>query len=294
LMIPNLWRSINPCEGTFTHLSVHSVPINFIGGYKRFIRQLSVCGLISRYQIIPTSDYFPNFPNFKYYNPRVKSWAYPWEKWLSSLRKIEPDETFEDPDGYPLLADKKDVLIIKELERNIRRRFSELTPMLGMTLQGVKYRYDRRLKPAGLIGPVGFDVYPYPAEISAFHEVMLEFADRNAMNKFYSLVDEMFFVHGVAKILGRNAIIARTYVAQPQVSNMFAFFSEIAKAGLVSSYSPIRMSFAGRQAQTISYELFDDEEGWQFNLPTCLTKLRRLTRTSKVVAAARSSKKARA
>lgn len=294
LKIPNVWRSISPAEGAFTHLSIHTLPMNSIRDFKKFIRELSASGLITRYQIIPTGDYVPNFPNFKYYNPRAKSWAYPWEKWLSSLRKVRPHETLEDPEGYPLLADKKDLLILKELEKNIRTRFSELTPILGMTLQGVKYRYDRRLKPAGLLGPVGFDVYPYPAEISAYHEVMLEFADRNAMNKFYSLLDEMFFVHGVAKILGRNSIIARTYIAQSQLSNMFAFFSEIAKAGLVSSYSPIRMTFTGRENQTISYELFDDEKGWQFRLPECLTKLSKLTATSKATVAARGSKKARA
>jgi hypothetical protein len=85
-------------------------------------------------------------------------------------------------------------------------------------------------------------------------------------------------------------MIARTYIAQSQLSNMFNFFSEMAKAGLLVSYSPIRMSFAGRQTQTISYELFDDEKGWSFSLPACLDKLSKQVSTSTNIFVAKSSK----
>jgi DNA-binding Lrp family transcriptional regulator len=283
LKIPNLWRCVNACEGTFTHLSIHSVPINYLRDYKKYLQRLSAFGLITRYTIIPTGDYIPNFPNFKYYDSGTKSWMFPWETWLSTLKKTRPHEGPEDPESYPLLADKKDILMIKELERNVRKTFAELTPLLEMTLQGVKYRYDRRLGPSGLLRPIGFDIYPYPAEISAYHEVMLEFPSKSALDKFYSLRYEMFFVHGLAKVLRRNAMLTRIYIAQSQLSNMFSFFSEMARAGLLVSYSPIRMIFTGRQNQTIPYELFDNEKGWLFSLPACLTKLSKLVSTSKVI-----------
>jgi DNA-binding Lrp family transcriptional regulator len=281
LKIPNLWRCVNACEGTFTHLSVHTVPINYLRDYRKYLQRLSALGLITRCTILPTGDYIPNFPNFKYYDSRTKSWMFPWETWLSTLKKTRPNEGPEDAERYPLLADKKDILMLKELERNARKTFAELTPLLEMTLQGVKYRYDRRLGPTGLLRPIGYDIYPYPAEISAYYEIMLEFAGKSALDKFYSLRYEMFFVHGLAKILRRNAMLARTYIAQSQVSNMLGFFSEMAKAGLLASYSPIRMIFTGRETQTIPYELFDDEKGWLFSLPACLAKLSKLVSTSR-------------
>lgn len=281
LKIPGLWRRINVCEGTFTHLSIHTVPISFLKDHRKYLQRLSALRLITRCTILPTGDYVPNFPNFKYYDSRSKSWMFPWETWLKSLKKTKPEECLEDPERYALLADRKDILMIRELEGNARKTFAELTPLLEMTLQGVKYRYDRRLGPSGLLGPIGYDIYPYPAEISAYYEIMLEFPNKSAVDKFYSLRYEMFFVHGMAKILRRNAILARTYIAQSQLTNMFSFFSDMAKAGLLVSYFPIRMIFTGRQTQTIPYELFDNEKGWVFSLPACLAKLSKLVSTSK-------------
>ena len=281
LKIPGLWRRISACEGTFTHLSIHTVPINFLKDYRKYLQRLSALRLITRCTILPTGDYVPNFPNFKYYDSHSKSWTFPWETWLTTLKKIRPEEDLEDPERYAVLADKKDILMVRELERNARKTFAELTPLLKMTLQGVKYRYDRRLGPTGLLSPIGYDIYPYPAEISAYHEIMLEFPSKSALDKFYSLRYEMFFVHGLAKILRRNAILARTYTAQSQLSSMLGFFSGMAKAGLLVSYSPIRMIFTSRQTETIPYELFDNEKGWLFSLPACLGKLSKLVSTTK-------------
>jgi len=109
----------------------------------------------------------------------------------------------------------------------------------------------------------------------------LEFPNKSALDKFYSLRNEMFFVHGLAKILRRSAMLARTYIPQSQLSNMFGFFSEMAKAGLLVSYSPVRLSLARRQTHTIPYELFDSEKGWLFNLPACFSKLSKLISTNK-------------
>lgn len=160
LKIPNLWRSINPCEGAFTHLSVHSVPIKFLKDFRKYIRQLLTSGLVTRFKIIPTGDHIPTFPNFKYYDIRKKKWEFPWHAWLRTLRKMKPHETLEDPKSYPLLADKKDLLIINELELNVRKTFAEIAPVLGISLRGVKYRYDRRLIPSGLLRHYALDIYP--------------------------------------------------------------------------------------------------------------------------------------
>jgi len=281
LKIPNLWRCASACEGTFTHLSTHAIPINFLKEYRKYLQRLSALRLITRCTILPTGDYVPNFPNFKYYDPRSTSWVFPWDTWLGTLKKTKPQESLDDPEKYQLLADKKDVLMIRELETNARKTFAELTPLLEMTLQGVKYRYDRRLGPSGLLRPIEYDIYPYPAEISAYHEVMLEFPNKSALDRFYSIRNELFFVHGLAKILRRSAMLARTYIPQSQLSNMFGFFSEMAKAGLLVSYSPVRLTLTGRQTHTIPYELFDSEKGWLFNLSACFNKLSKLVSTNK-------------
>lgn len=277
LKISNFWWSMNPCEGAFTHQSVHAIPAKFLKEFRRYVRHLSDRGLITQFRIIPTGEYFPNFPDFGYYNPTAREWTFEWSRWLRALGRGAPCKRIDDPEGYPILVDKKDVLIVKELEKNARKSFADLAPMLGISLQGVKYHYDKKLLASGIVRHFQFDVVPYPMEISAYHEVMLEFASNRAMNRFFSLLSELFFIVGVAKVLRRNALIARTYIPQSQLSSMLAFFSQMAEAGILESYSLVRLDLARRQMQTISYELFDDEKGWTFDLKRCLSELTRLT-----------------
>ena len=97
-----------------------------------------------------------------------------------------------------MLADEKDLMIVKELEMDARKSFAEIAPLLGISLQGVKYHYDRKLVPTEIVKYFGFDVWPYPEEVSAYHEILLKFPRSEEMNRFYSLLGELFFVLGAS------------------------------------------------------------------------------------------------
>jgi DNA-binding Lrp family transcriptional regulator len=291
LEIPNFWRSINSCEGAFTHLSTHSVPFDSMDDFKKYASYLSKSRLITELKFIPTTDPIPNFPDFSCYDPKLKQWSFRWSHWLRAAKTLGPT-IIEDPRDYGLHADHRDLLIVKELQTNGRKSFAKLAPLLGISLQAVKYRYDR-LASSGIIKHFEFDVYPFPVEISAYHEVMLHFTSVKSMNRFLTLIAKLFFVIAVAKVLKQNALAVRTYLPETQVANMFIFFSELAKAGLLSSYSSVRLNLASRQTQTISFELFDDQKGWAFDLKNCLSELRTLTRERGLIASsARTAKSA--
>jgi DNA-binding Lrp family transcriptional regulator len=279
LKLPNLWRSIDRCEGSYTHLSVHYVPVKFLSQFKRYLRRLTELKLVTQCKTILTGEYIPNFPDFGYYNPAINQWSFAWNKWLDGLKR-KPSKTIEDPTGYAVCADKKDLLIVKELQKNARRSFADLAPILGISLQGVKYHFDKKLIPSGIVKYYGFDVWPYPEEVSAYHEILLEFPNKQAMNRFFSLVDELFFVLGVAKVLRQNALFVRTYTLQTQVPSLFAFLSQMARQGLLETYSSVRQSFISREAQSVSYELFEDGIGWTFDLRKRLSELSKLARTT--------------
>ena len=286
LKLPNLWRSINLCEGVFTHLSVHIVPTQFLDDFKKYVRQLLKLGLIRRYRTLLTGDYAVNFPNFTYYDPKLRNWRFQWQRWINVLNDETPKLVASDSNRHPINVDKKDLLIIKELEKNARMTLADMAPKLGMSLPGVKYRFDKMVR-TGLVQPIDFDVFPYPVEVSAHHEVMLEFTTKHAMNKFLSLTSELFFIRGVARVLSSKTLILRTYILQSQLRNMFAFFSEMAQDGMIRSYSSVRVEFAGRKTQTISYELFDDEKGWVVDMSQCISKLSKLVSANNLRAAPR-------
>jgi len=281
LKVPNLWRSVNRCEGTFTHFSVQVVPVKFLKHLKTYIRRLAELNLITQSKMILTGEYIPNFPDFRYYDSASNQWTFQWGRWLAALKK-KPSETIEDPVSFAMLADMKDLLIVKELEKNARKSFADLAPLLGISLQGVKYHYDKKLVPTGIVKHFAFDIMPYPEEVSAYHEVFLQFSSDLAMNRFFSLVNELFFVLGVGKVLHQKTLLVRTYTLQTQVSKMFAFLSQMAREGILESYSSVRQDFTDREVQTISYELFDDERGWTFDLEGCLSELSKLAKLAPI------------
>ena len=281
LKLPNYWRSVNRCEGVFTHSSIQLIPAKYLKQFRRYIKRLQELDLVTKISIILTGEYIPNFPNFSYYSSTSNEWTFQWGSWLAAMSK-KPTQTIEDPEGYGIRADKKDMLIVKELQKNGRKSFAELAPLLGISLQGVKYHYDKKLVPTGIVKYFGFDVWPYPEEVSAYHEILLNFKNSQDMNRFVSLVPELFFVLGIAKVLRQNALIVRAYSLQKQVPNLFTFLSEMTQKGHLESYSAFRQNFVQRDVQTISYELYDDENGWAFDIKKDLAELSKLARTTTV------------
>jgi DNA-binding Lrp family transcriptional regulator len=276
LKIPNLWRSVTPCEAPFTHHSVHGVPTKFVRDFRKYMARLTEMKLTTHQKIIATSDFVPNFPNFSYYNPKTKEWRFEWQAWLSALKRSKPTTTIEDPEDYPIAGDRKDLLMVSELEKNARTSYASMSPTLGISLQGVKYHYDKKLVPSGIVQRFEIQVTPYPLDVSAYHELTLQFANRLSMNRFYSMLGELFFVVGVAKVLRENSLLVRSYIPQNELHSMFDFLSAMAKAHILESYSTLRMGFAGTETQPIPYKLFDDEKGWMLDLRNCVSKASKL------------------
>jgi DNA-binding Lrp family transcriptional regulator len=281
LKVPNYWRSVNRCEGVFTHFSVQLIPAKFLKQFRQYMARLQELGLIAKPTIIPTGEYVPNFPNFDCYNPANNEWTFKWSHWLKAMGK-KPTETIDDPEDYDIRVDKKDMLIVKELEKNGRKSFAELAPLLGISLQGVKYHYDKKLVPTGVVKYFGFDVWPYPEEVSAHHEILLNFKNPLDMNRFYSLARELFFVLGITKVLNQNELIVRTYTLQNLVPDLLNFLSTMAQEGHLESYAAIRQNFVDKDLRTIPYELYDERVGWVFNRKKYFAELSKLARTATI------------
>lgn len=273
LKAPNIWRSVNLCEGSFTHISIQIVPVRFLKEFRAYVQKLVDKKLITNFSLIFTGDYVPNFPDFEYFEPTESQWKFDWEGWLSRLHEECKLVSLDDPESYDSVADKKDLMIIRELERDGRKTFTDIAQTIGMTADGVKYHFDRKLVTSGAATHFQFRVIPFPFEVSAYHEIMLEFNSKKDLDRFFSLAPRLFFVVGVAKILRRNAVMVQTWMLGSQLQNMFSFFSHMAKAGFLKSYSAIRMDLKSRETQSISDELFDDERGWTVDFEKCLSEL---------------------
>jgi DNA-binding Lrp family transcriptional regulator len=275
--LPNYWRSVTRCEGGFTNYSVHCVPVQHLRRFHRYVKQISLSGLADRIETTPVGDYVPFSLNFKHYDTAERTWRFTWDKWFEGLMRQKVIKSARDPTEYAKVVSKQDLIIVRELQKNGRTTLAELAPLLNMTLPGVKYHFDKLLA-TGVCDDFWVNLFPYPVEISAVYDIMVDFHTADRMNKFYSFIPNLFFIIDVTKVLGRNSLLLRAYIPETQVSGMFDFLSELTKKKAFASYSALRLRFETRKSQTISDELFDDRsKSWTFDLAHCVTTLRMIS-----------------
>jgi len=280
LMIPNYWRTVANAEGAFTHYSVQAVPYLHVPKFRKYLSRLVKEGILTRYWAFQTADVSQNFPDFDYFNPKARFWTFNWKQWARKVERTTAKTPIEEPKGYAVQADKTDLIIVRELELDGRKKFARIAKVVGVTLQAIKFRYDRRIIPRGLVRDHGYNFLTFPREVSDIREVKVDFRSSSAMNNFAAAMKGLPFVYSIAKILRQNSLILRTYLPNSEFANMFSFFSALATEGLISDYSSVRLHFQGLRGQTISPELFTNETGWQYDLEGHVKQLRRLLTAS--------------
>jgi len=271
LRLPNFWSTTSSTEGPFSHYSVHAVPINYVSEFKEYLERLQELGIVQRCLTTEVSDSHGAVPSFEFFDPKARMWLLDWDRWLKD--SVEPRKTLaiSDPSEYKVVADKMDLLILKELQKNGRKRFTEISEVLRVTLQAVKHRFDSNIIKKDMIQHYVFRFVPYPMEFSDLREVRLEFPDEWLMNRFFSAGINFPFVLSLSKVLGKAALMMRTIVPQASQREFFGFISNLAKRGLISDYSTIRLHPESQRRQTMSHELYDNELGWQWDLNKCLS-----------------------
>ena len=78
LGLPNYCRSVNRCEGTFTHYSAYTIPFKHLKEFRKYVKRLEALKLASKSTLIEMGEHIPNFPDFRYYNPSNNEWTFQW------------------------------------------------------------------------------------------------------------------------------------------------------------------------------------------------------------------------
>jgi DNA-binding Lrp family transcriptional regulator len=282
LAVPNYWKTIMRCEGGFTHYGLHAIPESRTQEFEKYMVETKRAGLVRKYETVWVTDYRYAFPNFRLYDPADRSWSFEWDRWSSLVKEKESAGEICDPSCYPIEADRADLNILSALEIDARTKFSEISKLLGITLQAVKHRYDKRIIPRGLIREFVINVLPYPPELSDLYEVLLTFEDEEGMNAFFGASEEMFPILRTVKVLGERKLGVRAYCPRNETGRLFAMLSGFARAGVVGDYSAVRVRPETQSWQTISAELFDDESGWKYDLSRHLATLDSIVQSAKV------------
>lgn len=276
LVIPGFWRSVAHCEGLFRHLSLHGIPYAHLGEFRRVLAELKTLGIIKDHSTFSLTEPVFAFPDFRFYSPTRREWRFDWIEWFRWIRESKDTVTITEPKEYSNLAQKADILILKELEKDGRQSFASIAKLAGVTLQAIKYRYDRNIMGKGLLHQFGFTFLPYPPELSELRTMLIEFHNIRSLSRLLAVMLRLPFVMDAYKIIGKNSLLVRTYTPRSEETNFFGLFSELARARVIANYIPLRLNMSTIRRQTLSYELFDEEKGWMFDYAECIAALRKL------------------
>ncbi len=266
LKIPGYWLRVIRCMGECNgYFSLHAIPTANRQDFEHYIDQIVASGIAYRYRIFWLEEASSPIINFEYYNPEEKMWKFDWPAWLNDLTRetmARVPETSSSPSSKSF--DKKDLLILKELVNNARTKLSDLGRLLNLTLPAVKYRFDHLLQ-RGFIHDYGIDILPYAPEISDLCEVRLDFTNEKLLNSKEMVIARLPFIMTYSIVKNANSMTVRVYLPRREMNNLLTLLSALVRERVLSSFSYLLLDPSTIQAQTFSYEYYNDESGWHYD-----------------------------
>jgi len=272
------WTYTARCYGKFNGIyAVFSFPFEHKAALEDYLEKAKQLGAVSNYVLFWTTNIFEVAPSFKWYDFQRKVWNFNWRKWQNDVLNSPRDlpERLADPKSYDIEVDYTDLLILKELEKDGMRDFTELSKVAGITPQAVRHRFQQHVKKRGLIVEYEVAIFPYPLQSSDLCAFVLNFADEQAMARFAnSLVDKPFVVNR-AKVIGKTSLVVHFYIPKVEFPYLIESLNQLAVKGLIEDFFYVSLDVSSFKRQTISYEHFRDGK-WTYNAAEALNGLMKM------------------
>jgi DNA-binding Lrp family transcriptional regulator len=262
LKVPGYWLKINRCIGeTNGYYSQHAIPASNQQDFRLYLDQLVTRGVIKDYQLFWLGESYSPLPNFQYYDTKERSWRFEWKEWAHAIStgRVSDGKKQDTANGN---FDKKDLIIIKELQLDGRVTLAALSKLLGMTLPATKYRFDRLIE-QGYIADFVITILPFIPEVSDLCEVRLDFTSESLMKNAEKVLSKTPFVLTLTPIMGLNSLAVRIYLPRQEMPNLMTFLSSLARQEIIAGYSYLQLE--STQTQTISYKTYTDDAGWYYD-----------------------------
>ncbi len=218
--------------------------------------------------------------DFSWYDFKEKGWKFDWEQWTRNVLEAADrlPEQISEPKDYTIMADKKDLLIIKELQKDETIGFNKLAEIVGISPQSVGARYQDHILKRKLIVDYAVDVYPYPLEISDLYLFKIDFADQRCLGKFANACEGKPFVLSYSKIIGKDAILVNVYIIKTEFPNFVEALNLLFVEGLITNFFYVTLNQSAYRRQTISYEYFGNGR-WLYNHSERVERLQKILET---------------
>ena len=269
-----LFRFYRPYEGVG---GIYAIPKNLENNFFRYLNELCKMGFAESYEYYWTTCLHAIKIYSKWYDEKDGIWKIFWNKFLEDLENVKgelPEELVE-PSDWVLKADKIDLLIIKELEKNGFIPFTKLSKMLNIPLKNLYYHWKEHILKRKLIESFQIEVYKYPFNISELLLFKFNFENYEQTKKFILTLMDKPFVLVIGKELYKNSVFCFTYMPKIEFRRFIDILSYLIKINKLKSYDYYIIDMWKTHRETIQYDYpyFVDGE-WRLDVDLFINKLK--------------------
>jgi DNA-binding Lrp family transcriptional regulator len=276
LRVPGYWLRLIRCMGECNgYYSTHAIPLEKRWDFEQYLEKIVASGIASEYRLLWLEEARSPLPDFSYYDTKKKTWTFDWPKWLDAFA-AKPTQTQRKDSSLPTTFDKKDLIILKELVKDGRTKLTRLADLLDMTVPAVKYRFDNLVR-SGFIREYVIDMLPFAPEISDLYEMVLDFQTREGLSQGEKVLSALPTVLTLSRVEGANSIAVRMYLPRTQMNNLLTMLSALSRRKVLSGFTYVLLDPMTIRTQTFSYELYEDNSGWQYDNLEYFEKLRKVS-----------------
>ncbi|UCE28563.1 MAG: AsnC family transcriptional regulator [Candidatus Bathyarchaeota archaeon] len=259
---------------------IYGIPVDHTEEFKNFVEQIKQLGVAQSINLhwstcIHTSNLTDNW-----YDQESERWVFNWDRWIKEIpsQGTSLPYTLVETESYPQKADRIDVIILKELQKNAECELSNIAKLLGVSSQTVQYHFKNHVIEKGLIE--GYTVFlPHFESTSDTYCFRFDFHDKDAMARFALSLKGKPFMRSIGKIFGKNALFVHIYLPREQFRGFTDNLSKLVRDNHLKSYDYTIEDTSRKLAQTIPYEFFESKS-WTYDHRKHVHKLSELIKRS--------------
>jgi DNA-binding Lrp family transcriptional regulator len=262
MKINKFYIYLSRCFGTFEGcIGIYVIPVKYTAEFEAFVQDLKSLGVAENIILLWSTCFHTVNRTTVWFDSSCEEWIFPWDDWLEEIFS-EPSElpyTLKDPESFTLKADKMDLLILKEMEKDATITLAEIARKLGTTLQNICYHFKRHIIQNGLIEDFQIAILPFERSTSDMLFFTFRFDNVEKMSKFAQSLLDKPFIFIVGKVLGKTTLLSQVYLPRIEFRNFIDALSKLARENFLESYDYVFQDLRpGRWIrETIPYQLFE-------------------------------------
>ncbi len=247
-------------------LGMYAIPSEKEKEFEDFVEQIRTSDLVKDVTFSWSTCIHTVNATGTWFDRRNEEWVFPWNSWLDEVQtaKGELPYTLKESDGYPQMADRIDIIILKELEKNCATKMVDIADMLNMSLQRVRYHFVTHIAKKQMFEGPQILADHYKGLDPDTYFFLFSFNDYSNFKKFaLSLLDKPF-VRSMGKMYQRNDLFAQIYLPRKQLRSFLEALSKLVRNGFLETYDYLIQDLTRSERQTIPYEFFKNNR-WEYD-----------------------------